>query len=287
MRLSRIIWLVGFCYAFLSSVSAAITATPTPTFSLPAGTYNSTQTVTVRDATAGAAIYYTTTGVAPTTASTPYRGSITVASSMSLRAIAVSSGSAASAVATAAYTIAPAATPTFSTAAGTYQTAQSVTISGATAGAAIYYTTTGVAPTTSSTPYRGPITVASNMSLRAIAVFPGGPASPVATAVYTIAPAATPTFSLPAGTYASTQTVTISGATAGATIYYTTTGVAPTTASTPYRGPITVASNMSLRALAVFRAALPARSQLRSTPSLRLRHQPLAWRQEHTRLRRA
>ena len=46
-------------------------------------------------------------------------------------------------------------TPTFSPAAGTYTTAQSVTISDGSSGAAIYYTTNGTTPTTSSTKYIG------------------------------------------------------------------------------------------------------------------------------------
>src|ERR1700730_1163615 len=47
--------------------------------------------------------------------------------------------------------------------------------------------------------------------------------------------AATPTFSPAGGVYTSAQSVTISSATSGATIYYTTNGVTtPTTASTKY-----------------------------------------------------
>ncbi|HMD76519.1 MAG TPA: kelch repeat-containing protein [Terracidiphilus sp.] len=52
--------------------------------------------------------------------------------------------------------------------------------------------------------------------------------------------AATPTFNPAPGTYAATLSVTVSSATANATIYYTTDGSAPTTSSTVYNGPITI-----------------------------------------------
>lgn len=58
-------------------------------------------------------------------------------------------------------------------------------------------------------------------------------------------------FSPPAGTYSATQTVTITESAPGATIYYTTNGTAPTTASTLYNGPITVSSSETLEAMAV------------------------------------
>ena len=78
------------------------------------------------------------------------------------------------------------ATPTFSLADGTYNTAQSVTISCATTGATIYYTTDGSTPTTSSTQYTGAISVGSTTTIKAIAVASGYVDSEVATATYTI-----------------------------------------------------------------------------------------------------
>src|SRR6202034_84630 len=103
---------------------------PAPAFSPAVGTYNTAQSVTLSDSTAGAKIYYTTNGTTPTTSSTLYSGAISVGASETLSAIAVATGFSNSAVATAAYTITlPAATPTFSVAAGAYTSAQSVTIS--------------------------------------------------------------------------------------------------------------------------------------------------------------
>lgn len=63
--------------------------------------------------------------------------------------------------------------------------------------------------------------------------------------------AATPTFSVAGGTYGTAQTVKISDTTTGATIYYTTNGMSPTTSSTKYTAAITVNSTETLEAIAV------------------------------------
>ena len=87
---------------------------------------------------------------------------------------------------------APAATPTFSPAAGSYATAQSVAIASATAGATVYYTTDGSDPTTASGVYASPIAVAASGTLKAMAAAPGHAASPIASATYVIAPSGGP-----------------------------------------------------------------------------------------------
>ena len=144
------------------------------------------------------------------------------------------------------------ATPTFSPAAGTYTSIQTVTISDSTSGATIYYTTDGSTPTTSSTRYSAAITVSSTETIKAIAVASGYSQSAVATATYTIhLRAATPTLSPASGTYTSVQMVTISDTTSGATIYYTTDGSTPTTSSTKYSAAITVSSTETIKAIAV------------------------------------
>lgn len=168
----------------IREVAAAVA---TPTFSPAAGSYTSAQTVTINDATKGARIYYTTNGDTPTTSSTLYSAPITISSSETIQAIAVS-GYATSAIGLAAYTINTpvAATPTFSPAAGTYTSAQTMTINDATSGSVIYYTTNGTTPTTSSTFYSGPITVSSSETIEAIATASGYTKSAVASAAYTI-----------------------------------------------------------------------------------------------------
>lgn len=78
------------------------------------------------------------------------------------------------------------ATPTFTPAAGSYSSAQSVTISCTTSGATIHYTTDGSTPTSSSPTYTGAIPVSSTTTIKAIAEKSGMTNSDVASATYTI-----------------------------------------------------------------------------------------------------
>jgi RHS repeat-associated protein len=131
--------------------------------------------------------------------------------------------------------------PVFSPGAGTYTSAQSVTITSAGA-TQIYYTTDGSTPTIASTLYSGPVPVAQNTVLQAIGVNTVG-ASPVASANYTLLLLPAPVFSLAPGTYSNVTSplfVTISDTANGATIYYTTDGSMPTTASTRYTAAVSL-----------------------------------------------
>lgn len=227
----------------------------TPTFSVAEGTYTSPQTVTLADATTGAAIYYSTNGSQPTIA---YTGPITVSASETITAVALLSDYTNSTYATATYTIniPTAATPTISPVAGTFTTGQTVTISDTTSGAAIYYTTDGSAPTAQSTLYASAISVGRTETIKAIAVAANYINSAIASAAYTIIPLGSPDFTIaatpssltitggqsatlsvsvtPQNAFASAVSLTCAGLPAGATCTFAPATVTPsgTTAST-------------------------------------------------------
>ncbi len=85
------------------------------------------------------------------------------------------------------------ATPTASPVAGTYTGAQTVTLTDATSGAAICYTTDGSAPTATTpgtcshgTLYASPITVSATGTIQAIGTLTGHTNSATLTSLYTI-----------------------------------------------------------------------------------------------------
>ena len=140
-----------------------------------------------------------------------------------------------------------AATPLIHPAAGTYFTPQLVTITDATPGAIIFYSTDAMNWTRCVVP----VSVSSNQTLQAIAVATGFTESLIASSAYNFpGPAAQPQFSPPGGTYTGPQMVTITTSTAGATIYYTTDGSVPSKSSPVYAGPITVSSSETIKAYA-------------------------------------
>ena len=237
---------------------APAVAVETPAFSIAGGEVEEGTTVTISCATEGATIYYTTDGSTPTTSSAVYSGAITVDKAMTINAMAAKEGNYTdSEVASATFTIKArevVATPVISPAGGEVEEGTTVTISCATSGATVYYTTDGSTPTISSAVYSGAITVNKAMTVKAMAAKSGYYTnSGVATAAFTIKArevVATPVISPAGGEVAAGTTVTISCATSGATVYYTTDGTTPTTSSAVYSGAITVNSAMTVKAMA-------------------------------------
>jgi hypothetical protein len=163
-------------------------AAASPTFNPPAGTYALAQSVAISSTTGGAKIYYTTDGSIPPGSSTSvlYSTPVAVNASETLTAVATATGLANSAVATANYVIGVtpmAAAPTFSVPAGSYTTAQTVTLSSTTPNASIYYTINGVPPAAL---YGMPLTVANSETIDAYATAPGYTQSSLASASYSI-----------------------------------------------------------------------------------------------------
>jgi len=167
-----------------------------------------------------------------------------------------------------------AATPTFSPAAGTYTSAQSVTISDATPGATIYYTTDGTVPTVNSTKYTGSIAVTATETISAIAVASGFANSAVASATYNLpinfAISVTPTALSVTGGQSGTATVSVTPQNlVPSAVSFTCSGL-PTGATCSF-SPATVTpsgTSTSNTTLTVFTATASAALQRNSNPLL-------------------
>ena len=124
-----------------------------------------------------------------------------------------------------------------------------VSIACDTDGATIYYTIDGTEPTTSSTKYTGAFTLSSNATVKAIAVKTGWNNSSVASAsfTYTVETVATPVIAPNGGEIEAGTTISISCATSGATIYYSTNGAEPTTV---YSAPFALNEAATVKAVA-------------------------------------
>ena len=141
------------------------------------------------------------------------------------------------------------APPAFKPAAGTYSSAQSVTLSSPTPEAIIYYTTNGTTPTKASTKYTGAIPVSASETIEAIAIAPGDATSAVSKAAYAVTPVNAPTIAtVPAQNGA--VVVTLASDSYGANIYYTLNGATPGLSSQIYQAPFLLSSNLTVSAIA-------------------------------------
>jgi endoglucanase len=234
-------------YAYTNRFAPSMSSADAPTFTPNGGTYTNSISVTLASTTPGATIYYTTNGTAPTTSSpsVPSGGSATLAQPFSnnVRAFAAAAGYADSGVSTSAVfavvAMPVAGAPSFNPNGGTYTSSVQVALASTTTGVQVHYTTDGSQPTTNSPSVtnQAHITLAQPLtnSIRAFARLAGYQSSAIATsAVFIVVPmpvAAAPSFAPDGGTFTSAVQVTLSSATPGATIYYTTDGSAPGTNS--------------------------------------------------------
>jgi len=159
------------------------TVAPITTASPAGGTYGSTQSVTLTPNETAPMIYYSINGSTPTTA---YTGPITIASTTTLKFLAIDTAGNSETVKTETYTIDTVAPiTTASPTGGTYGSTQSVTLT-ANEAATIYYTTNGTTPTTSSTVYTGSISISATTTLKYFAKDTAGNSETVKTSTYTI-----------------------------------------------------------------------------------------------------
>ncbi len=147
-------------------------------------------------------------------------------------------------------------TPIITPSGGYFKGSMLVNINCFTPDVTIYYTTNGTTPTTSS-PVFTPgnlLTVSSNETVNTMAVASDDTESPVATGIFTIGSTttvATPTISPDGGSTTGNAIVTIADSTLGTSIYYTTDGSVPTTASNHYTGSFAVSgAPVQVRAIA-------------------------------------
>lgn len=235
----------------VASITFTYNSVAKPNFSIADGTavYYGT-TVTLTTATDDATIYYTTDGSIPTAGSTEYTAPIAIEDDVTIKAITVKGGS--SSVSTASYTLKTPDAPEFSVAAGAVARNTVVTITSRT-GTTIYYTTDGTDPDKAEDSETNSInvTIDAAKTIRAIAVDGALNMSEEASAAYTIAQVATPTFSVSAGMVTKGSTVELSTETEGATIYYTRDNSTPTTSSSVYSSAITLNYGQTIKAIAV------------------------------------
>ena len=127
--------------------------------------------------------------------------------------------------------------------------------------ATIYYTVDGSEPTTESTVYTEPFSIAETTTVKAFATLEGWQQSAVSEAIFELemVPADTPAITIGNGTatFWPTTEVTIT-AQEGAAIYYTLDGSTPTEESTRYTEPFSISETTTVKALAIAENYLPS-----------------------------
>ena len=231
--------------------AVAITTSASPT----GGAYRSAQVVTLASNDPSAAIYYTIDGSVPTITSSQYIPAthITIAANTTLKFRAIDSNGNLEQTKSQIYTIDSIAPTTIASPTGTsYSSPQTVTLTPDDLSATIYYTLSGIAPTTSSTKYTVPLTISTTTTLMYFAMDLAGNKEAIKTEIYIIdAVAPVTTASILSGTYASSLSVALNNNDATASIFFSTDGSVPTVSSTKYSAPIFVSKSIKLKYFSV------------------------------------
>jgi len=207
--------------------------------------------VTITCATTGAVIRYTLDGSEPTATNAEYIGTFILTGTGTVKAKAFKEGLVA-AQATATYTVC-AADPVFDPPTGTTVTnSLTFSLSSSTEDSIIRYTINGTDPTASSILYTNSVSLFQTTTVKARTFKSSMTNSATAAATYTVMQTvAAPVFTPISGTVQTNSlSVTLSCATAGATIRYTLDGSEPTTSSSVYDEAIVLAQSASVKAKA-------------------------------------
>ena len=233
-----------------TSVATYQSSTPkaaTPVINPGGGFYSQPHQVTLTTATSGATIKYRTDGRSPSFfyPGTEYTGPITLApGEYRIKARAYKDGYYKSDVADSGDIVVSPTTlpaPTIYPNGGNFAGAVTVYIGSTVLGAEIRYTTDGSTPSQSSPLFTEPIALTQSGTVKARIYLDGYTPSPVTSATFDVTQqVATPVITPNGGTGTGSLQVSLSTATPGATIRYTTNGAEPTTYSTEYAGPFSL-----------------------------------------------
>ncbi len=237
----------------------------TPAFDPKPGAFGAAVTVAITCATEGATIRFTVDGREVTDQSPLYEAPLTFTHTTYLKARAFKEGILPSHQAQGVYRIEaprPVAHPVFAPRPGTYAEPVDLTLTCATEGATIRYTTDGTEVTATSPIYEAPIALSTRTVVKARAYKEGVTPSLMVVGLYVIGTqqmVAVPRFRPAPGAFTTaTLQVTLSCATEGATIRYTTDGTEVTGHSPAYQEPLSLERTTTIKVRAYKEGMLPS-----------------------------